>query len=202
MKTQLSTLLFLILFCLSINLSIANSRIDPVIKLCIDKKCKKPYQIKVSHATWTDVRALFSTPFSTDKDEQDNIVSAIGIIEYDIYHSLASQLSQTYSASDLYTSNTTKNNYRNIKNILNILLDNHLIQHHLMRKTITSTNWLGLESTVLLLQSLRNARLYVLESDGSELGNSSLIKEYKKSTGFFDADSENTNNSLNNDDFE
>ncbi len=201
MKSLIAILSLSILIFSNVNLAQAKSS-NPSFKLCIDKKCRTPYQIKISHKSWSEVKAMFSSAFTTDKDEQDSIVSAIGIIENDIYHSLAKLPSQTLSANDLYVSNSVKNNYRNIKNILSILLDRYLIKHHLMRKTITSTNWLGVDKTALLLQSLNTSKLYILESYGTELGNSAAIEDYKKTSDLFELDNDQTSNTLDNDDFE
>jgi len=206
MKTAAPILTILAFLILSIGNSYAvtasTSFANTTVKLCIDKKCKTPYQIKISHACWKDVKEIFSAPFTTDKDEQDNIVNAIALIESDIYHSLAQQPDQRLNANGLYINNTIKNNFRNIKNIVGILLDNHLVKHHFMRKTIITTNWLGVQNTSLLLQSLNNSKLYVLEVPTRRLGESAVIRPYKDSATSAPQEATNATNSLNNDDFE
>jgi len=201
--TILTSIALLILFvdksyAKPISTTVANT----TVKLCIDKKCKNPYQIKITHACWKDVKEIFSAPFTTDGDEQDNIVSAIALIEYDVYHSLAQQPAQKLNADDLYTTNTIKNNFRNIKNILGILLDNYLVKQHFMRKTIINKNWLGVTNTSLLLQSLNSSKLYVLESHTRKLGESAAIKPYKESATSGTQETIRATNTLNNDDFE
>lgn len=176
----------------------------PVIKLCIEDNCKKPVHITITDTCWAEVKDIFSTPFQTDKDEQDNMVNAIALMEYDSYQSLAKQLEGKSSASDLYTENSNKNDYRNIRNYIAILMDNYLVTRHLLRKTIKQNSWAVFQGDVLLLQSLTNSKLYILESNNSELGSSSVIKDYLKKEGFsLPTSSSNTNfNSLDEDDFE
>ncbi len=192
-------LIFLILFILS-NKSYAG----PLIKLCLNNDCKKRHNVEISDACWSEVKEIFAPPFPTDKDEQDNIVNAIALIESDIYSSVSKQNPQGSSASDLYTANSTKNNYRNIKKYLGVLLDNYLVKRHYLRKIITQSNWAGIENSTLLLQSLTDSKLYTLEANNSELGASAIIRPYstsplntnnKKTTG-------NDNSSQENNDFE
>ena len=207
MKTPASILASISLVFIFFNYSYAGSvseliSANTTIKLCIDKNCKNPYKIKITHACWSDVKGIFSAPFTTDKDEQDNIVSAIALIEYDIYHSLAQQIAQKKSADDLYVTNTVKNDFRNIKNILGILLDSRLVKQHFMRKTIINKNWLGIENTGLLLQSLSNSKLYVLESHSRNLGESAAIIPYKDTSASSAGDTDKTSNTLKNEDFE
>jgi len=198
MKIHLTTLLLITLL-----LNLQATFAAPAVKLCINEHCKKPQIIKITEDCWADTKKIFSTPFSTDKDEQDNIVSAIALIEFDIYHSLASRSSEKNSAEDLYAENSNRNNYLNIKNILNVLLDNYMVTRHSMRKTITEKKWSGTKTTGLMLQSLTNAQLYVLQSETSELGDSAIVKPYKKSSFIdFSPTNEKINNTLENDDFE
>jgi len=199
MKRLLATLTIMAFLFLSIQNTIA----APNIKLCINANCKKPQLIEVTEDCWSDIKEIFATPFSTAKDEQDNMVNAIALIEFDIYHSLARAVGEQNSAEDLYAENSNKNNYRNIKNILNVLLDHHMIEHHLMRRTTTEKGWSGEQTTGLMLQSLSSAKLYLLSSDTSQLGDSAIIKPYKASSIInFDPPAEKINNSLDNDDFE
>jgi len=199
MKLLLRTFIITALFLINIQ----NSLATPNIKLCINEQCKKPLSIKLTEDCWADVKEIFSTPFSTDKDEQDNIVNAIALIEFDVYHSLASRASEKNTADDLYAENKDRNNYLNIKNILNVLLDNYMVTRHLLRKTVTEKSWSGTKTTGLMLQSLNNSKLYIIESEASELGDTAIIRPYKKQSflNFLSPD-EKSNNTLENDDFE
>jgi len=82
MKTKSRSILFyfLILFIYSCKINAA-----PLVKLCINDDCKKPSNIEISDTCWRNVKALYDSPFSTDKDEQDNIVNSIALIEADVY---------------------------------------------------------------------------------------------------------------------
>lgn len=162
----------------------------PIIKLCVNDNCKKPVNIQITDTCWTDVKNIFSDALSTDKDEQDNMVSAAALIEADIYQSMAKQSPDASTANDLYVSNSPKNNYRNMKKYLAVLLDHYLVKRHLMRKTISRSNWYGSNEYALLLQSLTDSKLYVLKIDSSQLGNPAIIRGYKNSTS--DTNSENT----------
>jgi len=177
MPIKIKTLLIITLLLLSYN-TIAG----PLVKVCLDDNCKKPAKVEISDACWTQVIDIFSSPFPTVKDEQDNIITAISLIESDIYLAISKQSAETDNANDLYTANSIKNNYRNTKHILGILLDNHMVKHHFVRKTITQKNWAGFKSYGLLLQSLTDSRLYILESNNTELGTSGIIKNYNKDT--------------------
>jgi len=156
----------------------------PIVKICLDDDCKKPAELKITESCWTQVKDIFSSPFSTDKDEQDNIITSIALIEADVFLTLTKLTPESDDANDLYTSNSIKNNYRNTKFILGILLDKHMVKHHFIRKTITIKNWAGFESYGLLLQSLTDSKLYVLVSNNTELGSSARIESYKKSSDF------------------
>jgi len=171
---------FVILALLFIN---SKSFAGPMVKLCIDDDCRKPLSLEISDTCWSNIKDTFSSPFPSDKDEQDNIVSAIGLIESDIYNTLASKTPEADKAEDLYDDNSNKNNYRNIKNYIGVLLDNYLINRHFMRKTITIQNWTGFEKNALLLQSLTDSRIYILQSDSSKLGASPIISAYKQTSG-------------------
>jgi hypothetical protein len=156
----------------------------PVIKLCINDKCKKPQKIEITDACWSNVKEIFAPPFPTDKDEQDNIVNAIALIETDLYQTLAKQSTEKNTASDLYSDNSSRNNMRNIKSYIGVLLDTYLAKRHVMRKTISQTNWTGLKETGLLIQSLTDSRLYIIEPN-SELSASPVVRDYKSNTNIF-----------------
>lgn len=156
----------------------------PQVKLCLNENCKKPLKVEITEACWSDVKEIFAPPFPTDKDEQDNIVNSIALIETDVFNSVFKHNPDGNSASDLYTGNSLKNNYKNIKNYLGILLDNYLINRHYLRKSITKRRWNGFESEILLLQSLADSKLYTLEANNNKLGASAIIRPYnKKSSG-------------------
>jgi len=156
----------------------------PVVKLCINDKCKKTQLIEISDSCWSNVKEIFSPTFQTDKDEQDNVVNAIALIETDLYQTLAKQSTDKTTASDLYSDNSSRNNMRNIKSYIAVLLDNYLAKRHVMRKTISQTNWTGLKESGLLIQSLTDSKLYIIEPN-SELGVSPIIRDYKSNTNIF-----------------
>ncbi|VAW64366.1 hypothetical protein MNBD_GAMMA08-2840 [hydrothermal vent metagenome] len=175
MKIKSHTILFyfLILFIYSCKINAG-----PLVKLCINDNCKKPFNIEISDTCWRNVKALYASTFATDKDEQDNIVNSIALIEADVYHTFIKQTQNINSAEEIHAGNSSKNNYRNIKNYMNALLDNYLVTRHFMRKTIKQNDFFGLGSDVLLLQSLTDSKLYVLEKKSSSLGASPVIKDY------------------------
>lgn len=154
----------------------------PLVKVCLNEDCKKPSKVEISDACWNQVKDIFSSPFITDKDEQDNIVTSISLIESDVYQALSNYSAETDNANDLYTSNSLKNTYKNTKYILGILLDQHMVKRHYIRNKITNRNWAGFESNGLLLQSLTDSNLYILESNNTELGSSSIITNYKNNS--------------------
>lgn len=167
--------LTLILLLLFINTSYAG----PIVKLCIDNDCRKPVHITITDNCWSDIKEIFSLPFPTDKDEQDNIINSIALIEKDVYQTLANQTPNTNNANDIYAGNSTKNIYRNTKIYIGVLLDNFLVTRHIVRKSITQHSWAGFENNGLLLQSLTDSKLYILDSNTGQLGASGSIRAYK-----------------------
>jgi len=167
----------------------------PVIKLCLQAKCKAPVQIKLSHSAWSSIKDLYSTSLSNDKDEQDNIASSINLIESDVYYTLASGYIKDESqgrdtlirkkAEDLFDSNSNKNNYRNIKTYMGVLLDNYLVTRHFIRKPMNKNNWASLTESGLMLQSLNDSRIYIIETNNSDLGIPPVITPYQPSNGIF-----------------
>ena len=201
MLIHLQTLLLSLSLLLMIS---TKSLAGPQVKFCLDEMCKETLNVAITEACWSDVKEIFAPPFPTDKDEQDNIVNSIALIETDIYNSAFKHNPDGDSASDLYTGNSIKNNYRNIKHALGVLLDNFLINRHILRKSIKKRSWNGFESEIILLQSLTNSQLYTLEANNNELGASAIISPYNKKPSGINIENTtiNENNHLNDDDFE
>ena len=155
----------------------------PVVKICLELECKHPGQIEISDATWAIVKDLHAAPLQTDKDEQDNIINSISLIEKDIFTSLAEFTSNNKNvknlAREIYKDIGIDNKYRNLKNILAPLLDNHMITRHVLRNKITLKSWAGIEKQALLIQSLNNSQLYTVEYINSNLGSTVAIMPYK-----------------------
>lgn len=179
-RTSTLRILITLLAALFGNTAIAG----PVIKLCLEFECKHPAQIEISDSTWAKVKDLYKTPFQSDKDEQDNIISSISLIEKDIYTSLAEFKANNEKpgklAHKIYADIGIDNKYRNLKNILAPLLDHHLITQHFLRNTIKLKSWAGIEKNALLLQSLNDSQLYLLQIIASNLGNSVAIMPYSE----------------------
>jgi len=196
-STTLITLLLTLL--LSSNFCFAG----PSVKLCVDENCRKAYRVNISDMCWSNITALFSTPPTSDKAEQDNIVKALALLKHDTYYELVKKVTFTDEAEDLYANSSNKNNYRNIKNYLGVLLDNYLVKHHMIRKTISQTRWGSFELNGLLLQSLTDSSLYILETNTSDLRAVPQIKSYNKPSDTNPEDSfEKDSYTLNNEDFE
>jgi len=162
----------------------------PVVNLCVENSCKNKASIEVSNKTWKTIQDIYSTPFPTDKDEQDNIITSFTLLRADIYNTLAHNNSLGADPSVLYETNSVDINYKNAKNILGILLDNHLIKRHYLRKTVKGSSWSkafswsGISnmtivgSTGLLLQSLTDSKQYLFEIDSDALAESASISPY------------------------
>lgn len=158
-------------------LSVPQSVAGPSIKICIQAHCKPALTVELSDTCWANVKALFKANLSTDKDEQDNIVNAIALIESEIYNSLAQSDKEGHSASYLYADNGSRNSYLNYKTYLGLLLDEHLVTRHYLRKTISKQNWAGITSMGLLIQSLTDSNKYLLEKS-DKLAKSPIISPY------------------------
>ncbi|VAW65559.1 hypothetical protein MNBD_GAMMA11-2851 [hydrothermal vent metagenome] len=170
----------------------------PEVKLCIKPACKSPVRIRISDPAWSSIKELYNTPFPQDKDEQDNMASAISLMEPDLYSTLAKRFSHNIQnneniktalikerAEDLFRANTAVNNYRNIKTYLGVLMDNYLVTRHFMRKTLNQKNWTGFTSSGIMLQSLQNSQLYILQINHSDLGTPPVISPYTSGEDIF-----------------
>jgi len=162
----------------------------PTANICVDESCKKKASIEISHDTWQSIAEIYATPFPTDKDEQDNIITSFALLRADIYNTLAQNNSLDDNASVLYELNSADLNYKNAKILLSILLDNHFIKRHYLRKTIKRSTWSkafswtgisnmsGIASDGLLFQSLTDAQQYIFEIDGQDFAEPATITPY------------------------
>lgn len=155
---------------------------SPMVEICVDAQCKNPLKVEISTQTWSDVEAIFATPFPTDKDELDNIVIAFQLLRRDIYQSLENNNSLNQDAGTLYASHDTDTQYKNARHILELLLDEHLITRHYLRKTIKQPKWHSFGHNVsdgLLLQSVSNGKQYVFKINRELLDLSPVIDPLK-----------------------
>jgi len=153
---------------------------SPSINICIDESCKKKANVTISGDTWRSIKEIYATPYPTDKDEQDNIVSSYALLRADVYNTLSQNNTLSESASSLYELNSTDTNYKNAKIFLSLLLDNHFIKRHYLRKTIKRSTWSkafswsgisnmdSMASDGLLLQSLSDAQQYIFSINGND----------------------------------
>ncbi len=155
----------------------------PVLQLCIDEKCHRLQAVKISHATWKNVTDLYTSPVQTDIDEQDNLSSSISLIEHEIYSQIAESSPEHSTAQDAYTQNSPLTNYKNIKRIIALLMDHHLVSRHVLRNTQYQRAWHG-QKTIrgLLLQSVDSAELFLLSKDVSQLDATVAIIPYKEAS--------------------
>jgi len=161
----------------------------PVASICLNDNCKKKVSVEISNDTWKSVSEIFSTPFPTDKDEQDNIITSYTLLRADIYNTLSQNNNLGDSADVLYEINGNEANYKNAKTLIALLLDNHLIKRHYLRKTIKRPTWSkafswsgfsnmdSVASDGLMLQSLTDAQQYAFEID-SEFSEPTIIVPY------------------------
>lgn len=174
--------LHILLILLTLSISSFQSFSAPVVNLCMDAACKQPVKIKITDATWSNIKDFYQSPVSTDKDEQDNIVNSIALMELDVYQTLASINQNTDDAQTLYNNSETDTKYKNIKKYIGILLDHHLVTRHFLRKTIhIPSKWYITKDKALLLQSLTNSELYLLQITDFDLGEPTAIIPYKNS---------------------
>ena len=162
----------------------------PVVNICVNNSCKNKASIEVSNKTWKSIKDIYATPFPTDKDEQDNIITSFTLIRADVYNTLAHNNSLGADPTVLYETNSVDINYKNAKNLLGVLLDNHLIKRHYLRKTIKASSWskafswsgisnmTSVGSTGLLFQSLTDSKQYIFEIDSNALAESASITPY------------------------
>lgn len=178
---------YLLLFCLAFYSPLNHA--GPSLKVCLLLDCKKPAIVEISDATWSQAKALFKGSLQTDIDEQDNIVNAIAIIETNIFLSLAQHASQSKEtkklAQEIYSDINQDNQYRNLRSIIGLLLDKHLITHHYLRSSINLKSWTGIESTALLLQSHNTSQLYLLKINSSGPGTPPVFMPYRVQTKTF-----------------
>jgi hypothetical protein len=164
----------------------------PSTNICVDESCKKKANVTISNDTWRSIEEIYATPYPTDKDEQDNIVASYALLRADVYNTLSQNNTLGDSASVLYELNSTETNYKNAKILLSVLLDNHFIKRHYLRKTIKRSTWSkafswsgisnmsGMTSDGLLLQSLSDAQQYVFSINGNDFSVPASISTYTK----------------------
>ncbi len=157
----------------------------PSINLCMEENCRQTHKITISFKTWKEIESIFASHSNSDIDEQDNLLTSIKLIEHDIYSQLAESNHQTKQPGDIYTSNSEKLNYKNLRRILGVLLDNHLVERHFLRHTIRSNHWRGQKIDGLVIQSLTDSRLYVLSKDTSNLNAPFMITDYSTQKSSF-----------------
>jgi len=184
---MLRHLAYLLLFCLAFYSPLNHA--GPTLKVFLLLDCKQPVTVEISDATWSQTRALFQDSLQTDIDEQDNIANAVTVIETNIFRSLAQHASQSKEtqklAEEIYSDISHDNQYRNLRNIIGLLLDKHLITHHYLRSSINLKNWAGIESTALLLQSHNTSRLYLLKINSSGPGTPPVFIPYRDQPNTF-----------------
>lgn len=187
--------IYFFIFLLSSQMFNSLSYAGPVVKLCTEHECKHPANIEITDSTWSAIKDLYKNPFQTDKDEQDNIASSIALIEKDVLKTLAEHHLAKHHSADKNTAQQARqlfsqidfhNRYRNIKNYLGVLLDNHLVTRHYLRNTITLKSWAGIEKDALLLQSLGDSKRYLLKIIDINLGQAPAIFPYKKNISTYD----------------
>ena len=164
----------------------------PSVNICVDERCKKKANVTISNDTWRSVEEIYATPYPTNKDEQDNIVASYSLLRADIYNTLSQNNTLGDSASVLYELNSTDTNYKNARILLSLLLDNHLIKRHYLRKTIKRSTWSkafswsgisnmnSMGSDGLLLQSLDEAQQYIFTINGNDFTVPAAISPYTK----------------------
>jgi len=164
----------------------------PSVNICIDESCKKKANVTISSDTWRSIKEIYATPYPTDKDEQDNIVSSYALLRADVYNTLSQNNTLSESANVLYELNSNDTNYKNAKIFLSLLLDNHFITRHYLRKTIKRSTWSrafswsgisnmnSVESDGLLLQSLKDAQQYIFTINGNDFSAPATITPYTK----------------------
>jgi len=164
----------------------------PSTNICVDENCKKKANVTISNDTWRSVEEIYATPYPTDKDEQDNIVASYGLLRADIYNTLSQNNTLNDSASVLYELNSAETNYKNAKILLSLLLDNHFIKRHYLRKTVKRSTWAkafswsgisnmsGMTSDGLLFQSLNDAQQYIFTINGNDFSVPASITPYTK----------------------
>lgn len=127
----------------------------PVVQVCTDANCRDTVKVEINTQTWRDVQSIFATPFPADKDELDNITIAFQLLRLDIYRSLQNNNSLNQDADS---------QYKNARQLLELMLDRHLITRHYLRKTIKQRKWHSFGQNVsdgLLLQSVNSGQQYL-----------------------------------------
>ncbi len=163
-------------------LFITQLQASPVIRLCVDENCHQLSAVKISATAWSEVTRLYDSPVQSDIDEQDNIAASIQILEQDIYQRVAEHQPELETADAAYSENSAHTNYRNIKRIIGLLMDHHLVNRHVLRNTLHERAWHG-SMTIrgILLQSIETSDLYILSKDISSLQTAVEIIAYKDS---------------------
>jgi len=155
----------------------------PVAQVCADARCKDTVKVEISTQTWREVEEIFATPFPADRDELDNTIIAFQLLRLDIYRNLQNNNRLNQDAQTLYAELDADTQYKNARHLLELMLDNHLINRHYLRKTIKQRKWYSFGQHVsdgLLLQSINDAQQYVFKINRELLALSPVIDPVKR----------------------
>lgn len=154
----------------------------PVVDICLDARCKDTLKIEISAQAWRDVEEIFTTPFPSNKDELDNTIIAFQLLRLDIYQQLENNNSLNQDAETLYALRDADTHYKNARQLLELLLDHHLMTRHYLRNTIKQRTWHSFGRKVsdgLLLQSVNDGQQYVFKINHELLSLSPVIEPAK-----------------------
>ncbi len=158
----------------------ASEQSVPHIRLCSDLACRQAVLITPGRESWNHVLSLYKNSLLDESEELDSLPASIQTLELDIYQQLSQQDSLGRSAQTMYSDNSEKLNYKNLKRIIAVLLDEHLVTHHYLRNTQTLTNWRGQQQIQgLMIQSIQNGKRYLIRKNTAILNAAVTIIPYQ-----------------------
>ena len=158
---------YLILF-LSLSF-LQNSYAGPTVSLCIDGDCKSSIKVSISDEDFSNISEVFITPSeSSSQSERELIARAIALIEKISLGMLSTKTIDDISAQKLHNNMNDKDKTINYKTFIGLLLDHRLIQQHILRKSEKRTSWTGKTEYSIVIQDLKNGKLYAVDASNTD----------------------------------
>jgi hypothetical protein len=152
----------------------------PQLAVCFDGNCETKINITLSDEAWSKVESIFAGKTLNNKQERECISKAFAIIEKDAFGILSKQTNNELSAEDIHGRTNSRDEATNSRNIVSLLLNNHLSKRYYLRKTEKRSSWFGFNEHAIILQARNNAKTYAIDTTVTGFGVEPIISLYNK----------------------
>jgi len=152
----------------------------PELIICFDGNCETKLNVKISNSAWSMVENIFSDKTISDQQERQCIAKAFAIIELDAFQTLSIKTNNELSAHQIHSRMNNKDEATNSKNIISLLMNNHLATRYYLRKTESRSSWFGFNELAIIMQARSNAKTYAVDSTKDGFGQEPNITPYNE----------------------